>query len=67
MSPFVFAFSVFVALLVGYGMGLIHCFYAHWGRAKIYCPRCSYYMKWADTMLKDLFPNGWKIRDRFPW
>jgi len=59
---------IVVALLIGYGIGLIHGFYQHWFRGKVYCPRCLYYLNWRDTILREIVPK-WlgKPRDKDPW
>jgi hypothetical protein len=59
---------MFVALAFGYAIGLIHAFYKTWFKGKIYCPRCTYYLNWRDTVLREIIPE-WlqKKHQKDPW
>jgi hypothetical protein len=51
-----------VALLFGYAIGLIHGFYQHWFKGKVYCPRCLYYLNWRDTIFREVIPK-WMTKE----
>lgn len=55
---------IFVIFALGYVSGLIHGFFKHWLSGKAYCPRCLYYFRWEDTLLRELAPAKWAERKR---
>jgi hypothetical protein len=57
---------LFIALVFGYAVGLIHGFWQHWIKGKVYCPRCLYYLNWRDTVLRDVVPK-WVAKSKDPW